>query len=104
MHLVFPAVQSNHRLVVQHVSGMLTFNQAPQNAIAATNGEAFAVPSVAPATNTLAFDQPVLVYVDGGSQLALQVFGYGVPIAAANMTATGYLLDCSAAPCAAIAQ
>jgi hypothetical protein len=52
-----------------------------------------------------AFDQPVLFYHDAGQQPFALVSGpllnNNLP---ATLTITGYLLDCSAAPCAAIAQ
>lgn len=115
----FPVISASHRLVIQHLSGYLIFTGTPQtngglvylNATTGNPVTAFTLPLVSPGTvtsvPTLAFDQPVLIYVDGGSQAVVQIdFAPTLPInplSSGSITATGYLLDCAAAPCASIA-
>jgi hypothetical protein len=54
----------------------------------------------------IAVDQPVLVYVDAGQQPNAAVFLSSGTISTGSsvVSVTGYLLDCNAAPCAAIAS
>lgn len=109
----FPAVPANHRLVVQHLSGYLVFKAATEPFVAGiqsssgNNTIGFLVPATWANATTSGFDQPILDYFDGGSSFQAFVQGLsniGNPFATASITVTGYLLDCSAAPCAAIAQ
>jgi hypothetical protein len=109
----FGAVPANHRLVVQHISGFLNSGSNSPAALVS-----IATPSSSPLsaffTQTLGgssffneslFDQLVLVYFDAGQQPTVTAFG---PTFVANnsqiVNLTGYMLDCSAAACAAIAH
>ncbi|MBV9304013.1 MAG: hypothetical protein JOY62_11285 [Acidobacteriaceae bacterium] len=108
----FPAILANHRLVLEHVSGILTLTQAPQgvnDAIQVSNGNQigtyFPVPPFPAGNTNVAFDQLVLLWVDGGTSLSLYPIGnFGTSPPEAAITVTGYLLDCSAGPCAPIFQ
>ncbi len=97
----FPPVPANHRLVVQHLSGNLTFS-TNGTAVIQSVGTNFFASSMA---GLAAFDQPVLMYFEPGlvqvlvSGLNNQTFS---GLQTLNMT--GYMLDCSAAPCSAIAH
>jgi hypothetical protein len=129
----FPAVPQGHHLVVQHVSGSLSFSITPDTIEVVLSGTAagttnstgasqFFAPSV---DNLSLFDQPVLYYIDGGISPVVSVIpvvpgsgGCGSQTCGAgtgkvvvtfttnpqSVTLTGYLLDCTASPCAAIAQ
>ena len=111
---VFPTVPAGHRLVIQHVSG---FIQATSGAVPAlvgiplSNNQDTTSFLVAAQSNVdgglVAFDQPVLVYVDEGISPRVAVELASTP-AAGNASQgaflSGYLLDCSAAPCSAIAK
>jgi len=114
--LTFPAVPSGHRLVLQHVS----INLSIGNALATTQAVGvvynnIVVPEMLVSMFPLAVqlleggiaqafvDQPILGYVDAGSA---PIVGEGVESGiVGNMVAvlTGYMLDCTVAPCAAIA-
>lgn len=110
-------VPSGHRLVVQHVSGLVWYSQSPalvsMNLVSTANSTAplssFAVPvNLNPATAPYSsFDQPVLVFYDAGQQ-GLAELGWpsstGATVSLASFTVTGYLVDCTIAPCAAIAS
>jgi hypothetical protein len=106
----FGAVPANHRLVVQHVSGILGVAQNSPAAVVglAVPGNGGGTPSnffTPSAGGVNAFDQPVLVYFDPGRTPTVFISG---PTFLANhgdvINLTGYMLDCSAAPCAPIAQ
>jgi len=120
----FPTVPANHRLAVQHVSIHL---QASGNPIPpgigmmVTLDGVMVTPTSTNATNFTSFpgtvipvgssfavvDQPVLAYLDAGVQPSLSVY---IEVNSAtnsfngSATLTGYMLDCTIAPCAAIAQ
>ena len=104
----FPAVPKNHRLVVEHVSGVLAF--------AAGNGRGARVILDGGANNAVSsflappsflgeslFDQPVLQYFDAGSAPLLSALADINLSSASSGTISGYLLDCATTPCAAIA-
>jgi hypothetical protein len=104
----FPAVPAGHRLVIQHVSGNVNFQSIPNNQVEVlvevTGGaSSFFVPF----SKTLArFDQPVQLYVDAGEGLTVVVLA-DLGITATEhgfINLTGYLLDCTATPCAKIAK
>jgi hypothetical protein len=111
----FGPVPANHRLVVEHVTGYIHFTSAQGTALVtvATSGNkllsAFQAPITAASLgqNFAAFDQPVHFYVD-----PTQGFGVGIVTTFLNFdtadlqvaTVTGYLLDCTAGPCASIAS
>lgn len=113
--VTFPAVPANHRLVVEHVilqayllgSGpTLVFLQDDIGEL--TPLSAFFAPSAQIlGQNSVAVDSPVLVYYDQFQVPEVQVsngagfvFQNNPPV----FTLTGYMLDCSAAPCSAIAH
>jgi hypothetical protein len=107
----FPAVPSQHRLVVQHFSANVFFNAATSGALVflGTISGTFLNPSstvLAPSLDTLAaFDQPVLVYFDEGqAPSALVSPNTAVSGTTGLFNLAGYMLDCTIAPCAAIAQ
>jgi hypothetical protein len=112
-NFAFPPVPAGHRLVVTHVSGDVQVTTVP-NVIAFSVGRqdgATITGFMLPPPYELgvnAFDHAVLFYVDGGQFYSFTVLldssstflsGFGE-----TFVATGYLLDCSAAPCAPIAQ
>ena len=104
---LFPAVPSQHRLVVQHFSGLANFSAAPSLVNASLNEQSgFSLSIIlAPVIGSASrFDQPVLVYYDAGQQPFAELQAVGATVTAAAITLTGYMLDCTIAPCAAIAQ
>jgi hypothetical protein len=104
----FPAVPSHQRLVVQHFSADVGWSVVPSTVIATLGFSTVGFSSVflAPLSGTTSsFDQPVLVYFDGGQTPVATVSAVGVgTVVGGDFHLTGYLLDCSIAPCAAIAQ
>ena len=109
--IIFPAVPDGHRLVIQHVSvnsQISTASAVVQVVVAGGNGANSFFLVTPQGNSTLGFvdaDQPVLEYVDSRQmplvaiKLNLATFN-GQP----GATITGYMLDCTIAPCAAIAQ
>jgi hypothetical protein len=110
-----PPVPAGHRLVVQHIAGSVQTTTVPnviQISVQAASGAPITGTRLAPPYLTdTNYDIPVQFYVDAGQFYVLQA--YVDPSSAfeanpneppATFTATGYLLDCTAAPCAAIAQ
>jgi hypothetical protein len=109
--LTFPVVPTNHRLVIQHFSGEITFSGAPaplgtilrglggpQSASMVTTS----LPATGPFHATTLFDHLVLLSFDAGKQ---PVAALSAPsILFADITLIGYMLDCTIAPCAAIAH
>ena len=113
-YFVFPTVPAGHRLVIQHVSAFiqasagaapvrvglpLSNNQDTTTFLAAAQSTAYG--------SLIAFDQPVLVYVDAGLSPRVAVSLSSTPAdpnAGQSAFLSGYLLDCSAAPCSAIAN
>ena len=104
----FPAVPANHRLVVQRVAGYypgISAN-APARLQLTSSGGTFATVRITP-SNSFAnvFDLAVLAYIDAGQQpqtyANVESGTYG---GISTSILIGYMLDCSAAPCAAIAQ
>jgi hypothetical protein len=53
---------------------------------------------------TGSFDQPVLLYADAGDQVEAFLVGASGAFGGAFVLLTGYMLDCTIAPCAAIAH
>jgi len=111
----FPAVPAGHRLVIQHISGLVQFTAQPTFAQAliednktGNNFSAFFVPTNVTGSGSIGlFDQAVLDYLDAGDFAIVEVDAFGSAVFATgtqDVILTGYLLDCSAAPCAAIAQ
>jgi|GEM_PF-3574193 len=105
----FPAVPAGHRLVIQHISGGLLFQAPPSHSAqveVTVNGQiaaSFFAPFI---LTSVKFDQPVQLYVDAGEVPTVVVEGDNglVPAVRGSLILTGYLLDCTAAPCAPIAQ
>jgi hypothetical protein len=105
----FATVPANHRLVIQHLTGYLEYTGPPSQPLLVQLFEPggksqFMVTASAPLgpLNQSAFDQSVLLYVDAGTAPKVVLTGSG--LFAAQFTATGYMLDCTVAPCAAIAN
>jgi hypothetical protein len=115
--LNFGPVPANHRLVVQHLSADLVFTSAPgqvsleyfgagmgiRGGLTSQATAAFHNASVAQYRE--AFELPVQFYVDAGQsfQTNMQAENLG-GFLGGSVTASGYMLDCAAAPCAAIAH
>jgi hypothetical protein len=110
----FPPVPSSHRLVINHISGDVRYQSNANHTIVFLNTSTgglvgrqfyqFFPPVLGGET---VFDQSVLVYFDGGTAFEVNVedlSGAFVGSGSQIMTVTGYLLDCTAAPCAPIAQ
>lgn len=108
----FRSVPSGHRLVVQHVSGGIEYSGTP-NFIAVSlftpnSGvplSQFFAPLVV-TTGLSVFDQPVLAYIDP-PLISGVFFGIRVDLGPGRftngqsvMTMSGYMLDCTVAPCA----
>jgi hypothetical protein len=107
-NFLFPAVPKGHRLVVQHVSGHLNFTTDASGVEVDFNGDATEAFSsfLAPPSfqRTGIFDQPVLLYFDGGSEPILFTSAdASFNTSPSQATLSGYLLDCVTTPCAAIA-
>jgi hypothetical protein len=109
--LTFPVVPTNHRLVIQHFSGEITFSGAPSPLGTILRGlggpqSASMVTTSLPATSvfhaTTLFDHLVLLSYDAGRQPLAVLSAPSIQFA--DITLIGYMLDCTIAPCAAIAQ
>ncbi len=115
----FPPVPPNHRLVVQHVifQAILTGSGTTMVTLGCDNCggpiiplSAFFAPSaqVFGNQNMAAVDSPVLIYFDQYQAPVVQVSNNASIVTNQSsppaFTLTGYMLDCSAAPCSAIAQ
>ena len=100
----FPAVPAGHRLVIQHVSAIVIFpSDVSDVTVAVTSPEGFSTFLPPIFANSTRFDQPVQLYVDAGNSPKV-VVGANSAVNIGSATLTGYLLDCTAAPCAKIAQ
>jgi hypothetical protein len=105
--LTYGPVPANHRLVVEHISGQVDFKANPSESslqviIPQVRTSVFFTPTN-PKINSSLFDQPVHFYVEQNQSMSVQVAG-DQAINAVQITLTGYLLDCNAAPCGAIAS
>jgi hypothetical protein len=109
--VTFGPVPSGHRLVIEHVSGQLPHTGIVneilvQLKVAAPTGildfySFFDVPT------TGNFDVPTLAYIDAQQSVNVAAFVIGggtIQTSFSRIILTGYLLDCTAAPCAAIAH
>ncbi|MGD0873192.1 MAG: hypothetical protein ABSB88_26910 [Bryobacteraceae bacterium] len=115
--LNFGPVPANHRLVVQHLSAEVNFNITPapgqvsleyvgtgiagglSNAPAAFNSP------MAGGQFREAFELPVQFYVDQGQSFQVTILASNtLGFLGGTVTASGYMLDCSAAPCSSIAH
>jgi hypothetical protein len=101
---IFPVVPAGHRLVIQHVVGFAVFSSAISGVTATVFSReglsTFLPPSFQNATR---FDQLVQLYVDAGNGPRVSLDA-DAPVYGGAVTLTGYLLDCTAAPCATIAH
>jgi len=109
--VTFPFVPPNHRLVMQHIAWSLNFTATPTSVTAFVSGNNidFGGFSAADAVQVNSLhDQQVLYILDAGVGPLIQILGNGAGFAGAPnpqlVTITGYMLDCTAAPCAAIAR
>ena len=107
--VVFPKVPAGHRLVIQHVSAELRFQSfvSSQVQVLVSGGGQASSNFLAPFSKSLAgFDQLVQLYVDAGEAPAVQIVADAglTQVSSGFLTLTGYLLDCTAAPCATIAH
>jgi len=110
---LFSAPIAGHRIVIQHISGLVDFSSTPSAiTVFLNNGSASLSTFFAPingAVKYTAFDQSVQAYFDPGQPVSVQVnLDGGANFATGGLvqsvTVSGYVLDCTAAPCAAIAQ
>lgn len=108
----FGAVPAGHRLVITQVAGLNFFN-APSGSVSfdvSLMGPGAFQTGWLPAIHSSTvsdYNYPVTVYVDSGQtfRFAAEVFGTTfVSSLDQQATITGYMLDCTAAPCSAIAQ
>jgi hypothetical protein len=106
----FGDVPVGSRLVVQHVSGSISFNGSPTTAgVFVDDGTDIfkgAVFFSIPAVGVSRFDQPVLLFIDGGGhpQVAANVQGGTFTVSGGLINLSGYLLDCTVNRCAPIAR
>lgn len=107
----FAPVPAGHRLVILHVSAFIQANPSSTpmrvavGALPTFSSEFLVtVQDTLSGLNEIQFDQPVLVYLDAG-QTPVVALDTNISTFFASgqiATLTGYLLDCSAAPCSAI--
>jgi hypothetical protein len=110
-NFLFDLVPPGHRLVLQQISGHVFISGTPtyiQASLVDHSNDIMASVSAPPQQESI-FGGPVLGYIDAGDQALIQVnvfapFGTTMISAPQQVTISGYLLDCSAAPCSAIAQ
>jgi hypothetical protein len=109
----FPTVPAGHRVVVQHIGGVLDFTAAPTTITVSIRDAASGLISgfspIPTGDLTSAFDQSVLFYVEASNA----VFEIDVALSGSAMfsgagsaqviTLSGYELDCTVAACAPIA-
>jgi len=106
--IAFPAVPAGHRLVIQHVGANLDFQSWVNNQVEVYVNAGAGFSSFLPqfSTSLVRFDQPVQLYVNAGAApqvIVLADSGF-TRVSFGEITLIGYLLDCTAAPCAQIAQ
>jgi hypothetical protein len=113
----FGPVPANHRLVVEDVTGLIHFTSAQAAALVTVNSSssgfkllsAFQAPITAGSLsqNFAAFDQPVHFYVDPTQSFTVTIVTTFLNFDTTSgqaVTVAGYLLDCTAGPCASIAS
>jgi hypothetical protein len=106
------AVPAGHRLVIQHVSGrVVSASGAPSAATITIFAGSLSAGVLrlsnlfSPVSNnTSLFDQPILGYIDAGLTPSIGFTFIGGTISGGEIILTGYMLDCTNIPCAAIAQ
>jgi hypothetical protein len=108
----FGPVPAGHRLVITQVAGLNFFGNVSGpisfdvGLLGPGSFQAGWLPVVRP-TNLSLYNYPITVYVDAGQsfRFAAEVFGALFSTSLDQQaTITGYMLDCTAAPCAAVAQ
>jgi hypothetical protein len=101
---VFPAVPSGHRLVIETISVLVTFNQPitffPNSFLMNSSGIILNLPLTPGQQNTAGATQSLTAYFDSGEQPTVGVIPFTTP----TVTLSGYLVDCTLGPCAAIAH
>ena len=113
--LNFGSVPAGHRLVLLHASAGLDFSSTSTTtpALVFVNIGTDPLNAVThfPVTdingNAGVFDKQILLYIDGSQTVQLAIFLSGGNFVSGqfqNATLFGYLVDCSAAPCAPIAH
>jgi hypothetical protein len=112
----FASVPAGHRVVIEHISGLISFATTPNSIwVQLNNGSGSPVSTffapLAPSTNFSAFDQTVQAYFDpaehGGIievQVALIGGAFTGAVSPNLINLTGHVLDCTAAPCSPIAH
>ena len=118
---VFPVVPPGHRLVIEHITGTLELQAPLVKPVSASifffsslnfnQLSAFSVPVIESGQPFIVaysiFDQQILIYLDAGVKPVVVVGLFGVHFAlriVQNVTLSGHLIDCTAIPCAPIAQ
>jgi len=105
---IFPVVPAGHRLVIQHISGEVFFQSIVSEVFVSAGspeGGSNFLPLPSFTRNLTLFDQLVQLYVDAGHRPQVVVeANANIPVLNGFLTLTGYLLDCTVAPCATIAQ
>jgi hypothetical protein len=110
-NFLFDLVPSGHRLVVEQISGHIFGSGTPtyiQASLVDHSNDILGSVS-APAQAESIFGGPALAYFDAGDQALVQVtffapFGTNMIGVAQQVTISGYMVDCSAAPCSPIAH
>ena len=110
----FGPVPTGHRLVIERVAGVLPTTLASQAFVSLSNpnsplpGTVYAAFTVPTTFSAGYFDLPTLVYIDSQQSVSVDVAltaGAAFPTGSfRRIIVKGYLLDCTAAPCAAIAN
>jgi hypothetical protein len=109
-----PAAPAGHRVVIQHITGIVGYNAAPSDIIVyvSPNSSTFVSEFLVPVSSSAlsgGFDEPVLFYDDSGNIAVIQVvlIGNGATFAGDStiqrVALTGYELDCTVAACSPIA-
>ena len=106
---VSPVVPAAHRVVVEHISSRTGADTTSAPAVV----DVYAGDQTAPIVTSfyvssgaagIAFDQPVLLYIDSSNSVTIVIGFVGAHFGSlVNLTLTGYELDCTVAACAPIA-
>jgi len=111
----FPAVPQGHRLIIQYISYYQSVETGNTGAVSAeiisTQGNSTLSCSSTefgnPTFGSISLNQPVLAYIEAGDAPEVRTTWLGrvtVILPYGGVTLTGYLLDCTSIPCAAIAR
>lgn len=100
----FPPVPAGYRLVVESISVLATFSQSisffPNAVLIGSSGIVLNFPLSPGQQNTASAVRSLIAYFDSGDQPTVTV----IPQTTPTVTLSGYLIDCTTAPCAAIAH